>query len=773
MAITDTQQAAQSATSAAVSAAEAKQYLLEAQQGYEDTSTASQDAKDAADSALLSKQSAETSEVNAQQAATEAKSARDEAVEAASAASDYARNKFTFFKTPGDPDGTIAGLAATTNDQSFWVAQGPDALSAAWQYQNKAGVAVLQAKQPGTAAITGTIREFPTLEAAQADADAGNIPIGSTAYYRNTDDSVLAIEVMNIGGTLQPTGRRMLSAEPVQGLVDAVLFADPAEFSRSGYASAVVAEDMFIITAVRSDGSFFIPDLDTPGIDLDTLSRITAEITFIDPIEFLRSGYLSAVLSADRFILSAVALDSDVYIPVISDSVGVIESREFARSGFINAVISGDRFIMAARNTDGNAQEGSREIRLPTEFERSGYRYADASADMFVTDGDRLLTEAWRRDVYYARVVGAYSQLFKFDANGAETQLTHDNANVTNVRDSDDEVQWQSDVDAGVKGGLWFTKKSSFDPHPVFPRNIITLWGHSFLQNPRLANKLYKLTGMPVWNFGRSNITSKGAALRQGGQRIEVWPLTGKLPATTDAVQVTPSSPGPLELGAKNYALNGQGYFRGQKVWVNWYADNTLKITRYAAGAEITVPAAETLTWIPQTQEALTDIDTGQVITPQYATYDRHAEGINIFWIGRNNSAGISQVISDLKAMVEKVRSSSKFPRIVVLADFMDAGQTNGTAGRAQMFSLNAAYKRAYPEYYCEINGVDILQNFINHANPNYADDVADVAAGTTPRSLRYDDLHPSQVLQENALHIGADVNAEFIVQFLTKKGWL
>jgi hypothetical protein len=68
------------------------------------------------------------------------------------------------------------------------------------------------------------------------------------------------------------------------------------------------------------------------------------------------------VLSADRFILSAVALDSDVYIPVISDSVGVIESREFARSGFINAVISEDRFIMAARTTDGNAQEGSRKF---------------------------------------------------------------------------------------------------------------------------------------------------------------------------------------------------------------------------------------------------------------------------------------------------------------------------------------------------------------------------------------------------------------------------
>ncbi|HII0402718.1 TPA: hypothetical protein ACYX8S_002651, partial [Klebsiella pneumoniae] len=163
-------------------------------------------------------------------------------------------------------------------------------------------------------------RQYMTLSEAQAD--IANIPAGSTTYVRSQDGSALADEYMNVSGTLQPTGRRMLSAEPFQGLVDAVLFADPAEFSRSGYASAVVAEDMFIITAVRSDGSFFIPDLDIPGID--TLSRITAEITFIDPIEFLRSGYLSAVLSADRFILSAVALDSDVYIPVISDSVGVI-----------------------------------------------------------------------------------------------------------------------------------------------------------------------------------------------------------------------------------------------------------------------------------------------------------------------------------------------------------------------------------------------------------------------------------------------------------------
>ncbi len=49
-----------------------------------------------------------------------------------------------------------------------------------------------------------------TLAAAQAD--IANIPEGSATYVRSSDDSALAIEVMNVGGTLQPTGRQMPSA---------------------------------------------------------------------------------------------------------------------------------------------------------------------------------------------------------------------------------------------------------------------------------------------------------------------------------------------------------------------------------------------------------------------------------------------------------------------------------------------------------------------------------------------------------------------------------
>ncbi|HDN2662376.1 TPA: SGNH/GDSL hydrolase family protein, partial [Klebsiella pneumoniae] len=184
MAITDTQQTAQFAAEAAVSAAEAKQYLIEVQQGYQDISATTQEAINAATAAEAAKIAAETAEQDAAtSAAASSKSmsaaaiSASQAEEFASNASEYALNKFTFYKTPSDPDGTIAGLAATTNGQSFRVAEGPEATAAFKTYENQDGVAVLQASQPGTAAITGTIREFPTLAAAQADADAGNIPV--------------------------------------------------------------------------------------------------------------------------------------------------------------------------------------------------------------------------------------------------------------------------------------------------------------------------------------------------------------------------------------------------------------------------------------------------------------------------------------------------------------------------------------------------------------------------------------------------------------------
>lgn len=140
-----------------------------------------------------------------------AKQASDSAEEAqgyALSASEFGDNKSTFADT-------AAGLAATTSGQYFRVPQGTGNVLAFRYYKNNSGVAQEVAEFPGQGSITNTIREFPTLAAAQADADAGNIPIGSTAYYRSADDATLAIEVINTSGTLQPTGRKMPSAMPM------------------------------------------------------------------------------------------------------------------------------------------------------------------------------------------------------------------------------------------------------------------------------------------------------------------------------------------------------------------------------------------------------------------------------------------------------------------------------------------------------------------------------------------------------------------------------
>ena len=59
-------------------------------------------------------------------------------------------------------------------------------------------------------------KQYMTLAAAQAD--IANIPEGSTTYVRSPDDNALAIEYMNVAGTLQSTGRKMISQEYVDAL---------------------------------------------------------------------------------------------------------------------------------------------------------------------------------------------------------------------------------------------------------------------------------------------------------------------------------------------------------------------------------------------------------------------------------------------------------------------------------------------------------------------------------------------------------------------------
>lgn len=73
-----------------------------------------------------------------------------------------------------------------------------------------AGAAVVEETRQNLIPLS---KQYRTL--AEAQADIANIPEGSSTYYRSPDESALAIEVMNVGWALQPTGRKMPSQAAV------------------------------------------------------------------------------------------------------------------------------------------------------------------------------------------------------------------------------------------------------------------------------------------------------------------------------------------------------------------------------------------------------------------------------------------------------------------------------------------------------------------------------------------------------------------------------
>ncbi|EPH1192004.1 TolB family protein, partial [Escherichia coli] len=571
MATTDTQQTAQFAAEAAVSAAEAKQYLIEVQQGYQDISATTQEAINAATAAEASKVAAETAEQNSSasavassESATAAAGSAAQAEEYKNDASEYALNKFTFYKTPSDPDGTIAGLAATTSGQSFRVAEGPGATAAFKTYENQDGVAILQASQPGTAAITGTIREFPTLEAAQADADAGNILSGATAFYRSPDDSALAIEVINNSGTLEPTGLKIPSERyvdesiapysPLLNITQASEFFSSDEYKDSGVEEAILDENKKILLS-RKGVEWFFQKIKTGEISADEFS---AEIlsgndilisgqsllgivpflqasTFVDISEFSDSGYDSATFSENNRIIVGIKGTTIYFSKIVVD----------------DAVIEGSDFTEIKGVTDAlSPLPESVTFLSPDEYADSGYISASTSENLVVIESLKSsdLTNSGQPDyIAFSEERGGHEQVFLFDRDtGQQIRVTNTSSNETLPRVDGDKVIWQSDRETDrAPGGQYYCYINDLTEHSVMARPIICGWGHSMVDNPRMLTRLQELTGYTAYNFGKSSRTSVGTVAAQGGRRAYYVPVGGSIPAS-GSVTLSPANPGPL-----------------------------------------------------------------------------------------------------------------------------------------------------------------------------------------------------------------------------------
>lgn len=138
--------------------------------------------------------------------------------------------ELTLTTRTGTERDTLAGIQKKSDDQRVQMAED--------------GAAVVEETRQNLIPLS---RQYMTLAAAQAD--IANIPVGSTTYYRSPDDSALAIEVINNGGTLQPTGRKMPSKEAIDNLIK--LLNDESEVSHD-----LVDVDGFSLWRLFTSGAF-------------------------------------------------------------------------------------------------------------------------------------------------------------------------------------------------------------------------------------------------------------------------------------------------------------------------------------------------------------------------------------------------------------------------------------------------------------------------------------------------------------------------------------
>ncbi|BEL79910.1 hypothetical protein SM12BL3_12170 [Serratia marcescens] len=129
--------------------------------GARSTQQATDEAKSSlsADSAAQSADAAFKFSRQAKEAVSGADAAADRAETAASNAQNIA-DANTYYITPDDPDGTIAGIAGTTSGETFRVGQGPDGEYSFIYYMNNGGVALAIAREIGSAAIERMLPEY-------------------------------------------------------------------------------------------------------------------------------------------------------------------------------------------------------------------------------------------------------------------------------------------------------------------------------------------------------------------------------------------------------------------------------------------------------------------------------------------------------------------------------------------------------------------------------------------------------------------------------------
>ncbi|WP_434737512.1 hypothetical protein [Klebsiella pneumoniae] len=234
-------------------------------------------------------------------------------------------------------------------------------------------------------------RQYMTLAAAQAD--IANIPEGSTTYYRSPDDSALAIEVMNVGGTLQPTGRKMPSQAAIQAVLDyisSLIATDDADSplltlnDEAGFRLAAFGLNAIQSNAMTAEYDEFIDGFvfrDSVGFVIQQIG--TPLLSSVDSVQ--------PVVEQQRLVTEAFSAESDADISgfVFRDSVGfVLMNLNGEQSDQNNDGVDD----ISRRNAANLAAAAAARDEINTRIARPVYDY-----NILITDGQSLSNgnEGW------------------------------------------------------------------------------------------------------------------------------------------------------------------------------------------------------------------------------------------------------------------------------------------------------------------------------------------------------------------------------------------
>lgn len=246
--------------------------------------------------------------------------------------------------------------------------------------------------------------------------------------------------------------------------------------------------------------------------------------------------------------------------------------------------------------------------------------------------------------------------------------------------------------------------------------------------------------GATFYNLGIGGQTSTQISARLGGVPIKVTVTGNSIPAS-GGVAVTNKSVNIL-YNSGSFSGTATGTLAGVPGTMSTDTSGNWTFTRTTAGSAVACPA-----------------DT--VFLPDIAA--DHENDTMIIWAGRNNSGSATVVLSDILAMIDRLKPLNK--RVLVLSVCNGLNEGTGTGAYNNIAAVNKELARHFGDQFVDVRRYLIDFGLAEAGITPTSQDTADIAADTIPASLRNDNVH--------LLGIGYTVIANLIARVLRAKGWV